>query len=378
MRSAYFSSVLVLGATIVFTSCLSTQKPPKRYKSYAARNYAASKDSIKYFVGVSGYAHSSGSGNEKVKVEPAKNIFSLSGEGQKQLIESIADNEKTSEELLAKLSEDIIQGYREVKLKDLTRFTRKLSFSVDNLRLNPADRIMKLTISLAPAAGSDVKIIACNKLNAANKSAMVSSGIAAGTLNLLAETKNADDLAGSLNADVAFEYKGTTSTKEVYVFNGLYNRDRTNTKPNDVLITQHRSIYPDLAKDEMLSCTYEAVVRHVMDGDNTLTEADDEIEVVKGKATAGDIAIITRGQLTPKLWMITDNRNNLELDGPTGQNLLLFATYEDALSFITWFKRASSDILVNNKLCNGTYQAELSGGATLTDTFIKNCIVKSL
>ncbi len=375
--SKYISVCIFLGMPFVLSSCFPSQKLPKRYKSYAARNYVPTKDSIKYFVGVSGYAFGAG-GSEKVKVEQPKNIFSLSGEGQKQLIESIADNEKNSEDLLAKLSEDIIQGTREVKLKDMTRFNRKMSFSVDNMRLNPADRIMKLTISLAPAAGSELKIVSCNKLSADNKTAVLSSGIAAGTLNLLEESKTNNDLAGSIHAEVAFEYKGTTSVKEVFVFNGLYNRDKTVVKPNDVVISQQRCVYPDLAKDEVLTCSYEAVVRHVIEGDNTISEADDEIEVVKGKASAGDISVISKGQLTPKLWMITDNRNNLELNGPTGQNVLLFATYEDALNFITWFKRASSDILVNSKMGNGAYQAELSGGATLTDSFIKNCVVKGM
>ena len=375
--SKYISVCVLLGMPFLVTSCFPTQKLPKRYKSYATRNYVPAKDSIKYFVGVSGYAHGGG-GSEKVKVEQGKNIFSLSGEGQKQLIESIADNEKTSEELLAKLSEDIIPGTREVKLRDMTRFNRKLSFSVDNLRMNPADRIMKVTISIAPSTGSEIKILSCNKLTADNKSVVLSSGITAGALNLLEESKGNNDLVGSLSADVAFEYKGATSTKEVYVFNGLYNRDKTTVKPNDVDISQQRCVYPDLAKDELFSCSYEAVVRHVIEGDNTISEADDEIEVVKGKATTSDISIITKGQLTPKLWMITDSRNNLELNGPTGQNVLLFATYEDALNFITWFKRSSSEILVNSKMGNGAYQAELSGGATLTDSFIKNCVVKSL
>lgn len=376
--SKHISAGLLCCLPFLLASCATSEKLPKRYKSYTARTYSASKDSIKHFVGVSGYVHSTGTKQEKEMMQPAKNIFSLSGEGQQQLIESIADNEKNSDDLLNRLSQDIIPASHSIKLGDHTRFSKKISFSVDNMHLNPADRIMKLNITLSPTADANVAIVSAGKLTSSNKTAVLSSGINAGTLTILEEDKASNDLAGSIMLDVAFEYKGTTAMKEVYSFGHLYNRDRTAAKPAEITATQQRIIYPDAAKDLSLACTYEAVVRHVVDGDNTISEADDEVEMIRGKAAAGDMAIISKEQLASKLWNITDGRSTLEINGPSGQIPLLFASYEDAIEFVAWFKRVSSDILANSRIANGDYKIMVSGEGTLTDSFISGCKVRSL
>ena len=426
---------LLISVPLIISSCTTPLKLPQRYNSCTSRNYDAGKDSIRYFVGINGYATSLNKPKEK-KEEP-KNIFSLSPEGQKQLIESIADNEKVSDDIFVKLSEKIGEEKSEISRKDVTKFRRRLVFSVDNLCANPADRITKLSVSLSLNKESGIIFTSCNKVSngkqtidigkqdygnvsrlqalhendkpvvetpktgASNNSkhsplrhkpvnfdtqvttparqVSLSSYITPNSLNYAEDNANGSVVMGNIIADASFEYKGEKTVKTVYSFTNLQNRDRTNAKPADIVTNQKRLIYPAVSKDVVLSLSYEATVRHVVNGANTISESDDDVEMITGKASENDILLVSRDQFIPAMWAITDGVNNLEIDGPLKQNTLLFDSYENAMNFILWLKRSSSEVLMSNKLSNGDYQLSISGSmSTLTDSFIKNCTVKML
>ena len=434
MKPIQLSCSLLLGASIALTSCIHTKQLPQRYNSLTTRNYEPGKDSIKYFVTVNGYA--ARLEQQKVKPEPAKDIFSLSPEGQRQHIESMAYNEKISDDIFVRLSEKIGEEKSEIAEKDRTRFRRRVVLSVNNLSVAPASRILKLSVSLSMNAESGANIISCNKVTSAHQAIdlgrpdysaskgltgkgnlpvvknasnpttndnakkgilnrntkvrevpetvpaaamLLSSYIAGNSLNITEESGQGNDLAGNVLADVDFDFEGEKTTKVIYSFSGLQNRDRTTAKPNDIVTNQYRMTYPVVTKDVTLSLAYEATVRRMVAGGKTTSRSDDDIEIITGRAAGGDIVVVPKGQFRPKFWVIADGANTLEIEGPLKKSELLFDNYESAMTFILWLKRSSADILVNNKISSGDYQLTISGGmSTLTDSFLKNCTLKAL
>ncbi len=382
---------LVVCTTLSLGSCFLAKKLPARYKSYAVRNYSATKDSIKYFVSVVGSATDLSNKPKETPSDPAKNIFSLSGEGQKQLIEAIADNEESTDDIYNKLAQEIIPAHKPHVASNHTKFNKHLSFSIDNLHLSPADRIMKVNISLRPTDGGEMKVVSCNKLsgdyrfsgaqiksNPGAQPVSLSSVITADGLDIEVVDRSDNDLTGNVTANVEFDYKGSMNEHVVYSFHNLYNREKALVAPSDITINFQKVSVPATAKDMTYTCTYEATVRHVASGDKTISEADDEVIVVKGKGSVNDMVVVSKGQLGAKLWKISDERSDINIAGPLSQGTLLFDNYEDAKKFILWFKKSASSVLANSRMSGGEYQISVSGDGTLTDSFIKNCTIKKM
>ena len=390
MRPLFFSTGMLACLSFSMSSCLFPAKLAKRYKSSETHAYAAKDDSIKYLVAVSGYAFSVK--KKMVKpAEPAKTIFSLSGEGQKQLIEAVSDNEKTSDDIYNQLAQTIGPEKEQLKVRDYTKFSKRVVLSVSSKLQSPADRVLNLSVALGIKGDEHVKLVSCDKVATNRQSVdftrnitehakiepadvLLSSHTDAAGLVFYEDNVGGVDLTGNITADINLAVSGNKVEKTAYLFSGLQSKDKSSAKPNDIAVAQQRIIYPNLSKDISLSLSYEASVKHVAKGDNTISESDDELQLLKGSATGSDILIATKEQLTPKFWVISDNTYTLEIAGPAPQSTLLFDSYENALAFILWLKRSSSEILVNNKISNGDYQLLISG--TLTDTFIKNCVVK--
>lgn len=386
----YIQVSAVLCMPLLLASCLLQSKMEKRYKSATTRTYTPAKDSIKYFVGVSGYAYTAASKGKKQNEEPAKTIFSLSGEGQKQLIESIADNEESTEEIYTKLAQDIVPAKRNYPIATGVgkKFTRKIVLAVDDMHMTQADKIQKLTITLSPKQAAQVRVISCNKLtnnyhrpngkeNETMQSVSMSSVVSAdGGITINVDNTGGNTLTGNIAADVIFEYTGHMNNEMMFTFSGLWGRDGSAIKPNGIVAQHHMQQSAGATTPVSFDMAYEAIVRHVVKGDNTISEGDDVVEILKGKMQAGDIEIVKNGQLKPTHWTISDGTRHIELAGSFYNGALEFDSYEEAQDFIVWFKRSSADILANNRISNGDYKIIVSGDSNvLTDSFIENCKV---
>ena len=392
MKRILFSAAVPVAAALLLASCMQIQKLPKRYKSISVRSYPATKDSIKYYVGVSGYAYpvpekNSGHNNGT----PAKNVFSLSGEGQKQLIESIADNEESTEDIYNKLAMDITPATRNQPMASGVgrKIKRRIVLAVDDMHVTPADEVQKLTITVTPPAGSNIKMAACSKLvnnyNKPGKSedgtvmrpvAMSSVVTPDGGLVITVDNIDGNAVTGNITADVTLVYSGRMNSDMVFTFTGLWGRDGSAVKPNNIVAHHHQQQAPGASTTGTFAVEYEGVVRHVAKGDNTISESDDVIEMIKGKTQAGNIEVVKDSQMKPRHWTISDGVKHLNLGGALYNGALAFDSYEEAQDFIAWLKRSSADILANNRICNGDYKIIVSGeSGVLTDSFIENCQV---
>ncbi len=388
MKRILFNAALPLSVVLLMASCMQTQKLPRRYKSLAVRNYPATKDSIRYFVGVSGYATGMPSKAKPKGEVSARNIFSLSGEGQKQLIESIADNEESSEDIYSKLQMDIVPAKKErAATKGGRTVKRRIVFAVDDMHATQSDKIQKLTITLAPPAGGNMKIEACDKLTSnyhkpagakdgvsAQQVSMASNVMPDGSLVVTVANMDGNELTGNITADVTVAYTGQMTTEQVVYFNNLWGRDGAAIKPNSIAPGLQMQKQPAADATGKFALSYEATVRHVIAGDNTPDEGDDVVEIVKGKTTGSDIELQKPGKFAFTTYRISYAGKYLELAGAIYSGPLQFGSYDDAQEFITWFKRSSADILANNRIANGDYKIIVSGeSGVLTDSFIENC-----
>jgi hypothetical protein len=384
MKRFLFNAAIPLGVVMMLTSCAQTQKLPKRYKSMAVRNYPAAKDSIKYFVGVSGYATGVPAKAKAPGGEPARNVFSLSGEGQKQLIESIADNEESTDDIYNKLQMDIVpakKAHAAVRGGRTTR--RKVVFAIDDMHATQSDKIQKLTIMLAPPAGGNMKIESCDKLTSNyHKTAgagvqpvsMSSNVMPDGSLVVTVANMDGNDLTGNIMAEVTLAYTGQMNTDYTMYFSNLWGRDGAAIKPNNIVVGQQMQKQPVADATGKFALSYEATVRHVVAGDNTPDEGDDVVEIVKGKTTGNDIELQRPGQFAFTTYRISYAGKHLELAGSMYNGPLQFSSYEDAQDFIAWLKRSMVDVLANNRIANGDYKIIVSGESNvLTDSFIENC-----
>lgn len=390
MDRMFVKAGVIVCLPLLMASCVVTGKTEKRYKRLTTRIYPATKDSIKYFVAVNGYVtnvpgkqHHAGTGNG------AKNIFSLSGEGQKQLIESIADNEESTDEIYNKLAQDIVPAkHVHAASTGGRKFNRRIVLAIDDMHMTAADRIQKLTITIAPQPGSNVKAIACNKLSNNNhKPVKDASGAAADAIAqsaLIADdgaiitlaNMDGNEMTGNVYADMTFEYSGEMKRDAIFSFGNLWNRDRSAVKPNEITLSRYAAQMPANGVAGKFAITYTATVRHVAKGENTINEKDDVVEVITGKGTGNELTVAGARQLHLSQWEISFAGKHLELGGNVYNGAILFSSYEEAQDFLVWLKRSSADILANNRICNGDYKIVVSGdGNVLTDSFIENCKV---
>lgn len=372
---------LVLSLPLLVASCMSSHKLEKRYKSITTRNYPATKDSIKYFVSVSGYSSAPASKSKTTTPAPAKNIFSLSGEGQKQLIEAIAENEDATDDIFSKMAQDIIPAAKPAVHTSGVgrRFTKRVVFAVDDMHLTPADKVQKLTISLMPAAGSNIKVISCNKINNNYKGAAASSVINGDGLVVVISNPNGNDLTGNITAEVVCEYSGAMAHATVFTTSNLWTRDLAAAKPAAIQLKAHQSQNPVSVSGEEMTLDCEAIVSHVTKGDNTISTSDDVVELIKGKTTANPIRMVKAASMKPTYYQIGYNDRHLELGGDLYQGPLTFPTYAEAEDFMRWLKRSAADLLANNRISGGDYKLTISGDSNvLTDSFIDNCKISEL
>lgn len=386
------AGIVVVCLPVLVSSCMTSGKAGKKYKALTTRSYPAGKDSIKYFIGVTAYAHAIPSRAKPANNEgAAKNIFSLSGEGQKQLIESIADNEETSEDIYNKLAYEITPA--EKKHRMFTGFggkiTRRLVIAVDDKHMTQSDKVQKLTITLAPPQDGNIKIESCGKVSGnyhkpvKNAEGGVQDPVAMSSIiapdgSLVINVANMDgnELTGNITVDVTLRYTGQLHDDVMYSFDNLWARDHSAVKPNDIRPSFHYQSRAANTPAGTFALSYEATVKHLAAGENTVSTADDRVEIINGKTSAGDVHIAGNGLMKPRSWKITDGSRSLNIYGPATAGVLSFDSFEEAQEFMLWFKRSSADILANNHISNGTYKITVSGeSGVLTDSFIENCKV---
>lgn len=180
------------------------------------------------------------------------------------------------------------------------------------------------------------------------------------SLTLYQESVSGIDLTGNVIADITFLRKDNIAAQVVYHFSNLTNNSQP-SKPADILITKQTILFPNLEEDLQLEYGFMATVRMVESGYETISEADDSVHVVKGEVRkAGNVLLLGKDELKPKLWVIRDGDDELKImEKNTSGGPVYFDSFQKASQFLLWLKQSYA-ILKNNEL-NSMYDLGLNG-----------------
>jgi hypothetical protein len=323
-----------------------------------------------------------------------KTIFDLQGNGQKALVEAFSKKDDDGQKRLNGLLNAQYQTKKgnttSLVKKDYTIvFSTVLKdfYSLITRSLSEGDRIAKLriTVSIPLADRDSVKFLKWDKFttqfaqfniggasfNVAkqatlNPSIPIGAGsLSAGTLGNTSTYQENDSLQlrfvllnGTLTKDsIILDQTGTPQIdlqgntaiglsvsfpfKEpppFFVFEGLQNADDTYQVPEKISVKQSGVPYPQLTRDINLDLRVDYVIRHIIKGDISFTEGDDEISYYWGHFTNVIPQFIKFADLRPKSWNITNKTIDLGLfdESSNGYHEIAFASYSDANDFLEW------------------------------------------
>jgi len=428
-------AIAILLCGYLLSSCGNTAKLTRRYQS--VHYYQYSNDSIKYDIGVNGFAFEP----EGSKQPSEKNVFDLSPQGQKELIKVLGDKGSKPDDFLNRLPRTLTTQKKDpVAIADHTKFSKRLVFSVQNLSVCEADRISKVSITLR-ISDPNIRIVSFDKLltkyesvdvgktnfsnttnlgisgNAvaglpADTSASAAAGqpgfgygisanasdsrtyaeevrlkqrfvslsgyVTPNSVNLYEESVSGIDLSGNIIADISLEYRNNNATKLVYEFNDLI-KDNVYAKPDSVGISEQYILSPNLQNDIRMSFEYTGTLRHVITGDQSISESDDDILLRRGTAMGRDsITIIPKVELDAKIWEIAKGGDILQISSPLANPFgnLFFDSFEQAKQFLFWLKKSKQQVLAGTGFLSRKIYQLLVAGLPVTDDFINKCYIR--
>jgi hypothetical protein len=206
----------------------------------------------------------------------------------------------------------------------------------------------------------------------------VSGYITKNTVTLYEESVSGVKLTGNIIADISFEFDRDKAVKMAFVPDNLFKGNKP-VHSDSIEIKDLYIYYPDLASDIEMTYTYEPLVRHVLRGDNTISEADDAIELLHQEVKPKEkVILLPKEQFEPKLWKLKSGTFSLAIKSPvnTGAGVMFFDSFDKAKNFLLWLRKNYTQInSKGNKLIFGNYLLEISDGSALTKNFVDNAIV---
>ena len=205
----------------------------------------------------------------------------------------------------------------------------------------------------------------------------ISASVHDNVIDVFQQSVSGVDLTGNVFIDISFRYK-KPDVKVFYDFSGLSKPAVAPAiapviaRPQEIGIAEDYLFYPNTNDDLSISCTYEPVIRHVIKGDATITEADDDVEQLNAKTTISTTKNLTIPKLefNPVLWDIRLPGVPLKLvyiQSPirSGPEPLVFTSFEKAKAFLIWLKQTQANVTAASIFSPDGYLLQINGAALM-------------
>jgi hypothetical protein len=330
------------------------------------------------------------------------NVFNLSERGQAALITSLKDKTDSPKALLGAVGSPIAKPPQTPSVINLTKFKRRVVFSVENNAIQtPADRLMQATIILRlppdksnfvswDRFASKYEIVDLGKLTFTQTNELnfdiktVPPGISSIITNADASNKATRslveevtlkqryvsftgsltpsaarivqqgvvgiDLTGNVAIDLDIAVKENPARPVVLTPSNLFDDKDNPTSPDAVkFLTQELIVPADQANPIEAQATLDYIMRHVVKGDSTIIEGDDEVTLASGATSSITVSLIPTSALEFSIYWLIDpvTKNVMHISKrPGGCSIgnvepMKFLTYEDAAAFLSWLIRQS-------------------------------------
>lgn len=340
------------------------------------------------------------------KSDPAKTVFDLTPEGQKSYIKTIGElakgdmtkfnnemNQKFLEDkdniLYTDISKRNIRIVFSINQKDLYKNLLKstsLGDRIENIKLNlqlDSNSIFKFTnwslfnskyaqvdissntftynkaISVNPTIPLTSGALSIGSLNttkgvsvtdSSKKTIVLATGILQDDHLLIEQTGSSEiNLNGNSTIDFTMDLKDNNKFKDVinyYTFDNLKSKNEF-SDPKKVQINENVFYYPQMLSNDSATLTCSYVVRHIIQGDNTIIEDDDDIIFNEGEINPQKICLINKSEIIKPQWGIkTANKEYIQIHDTISKtyNTLSFNSDQEALDFLTWLRYTVSKL----------------------------------
>lgn len=181
----------------------------------------------------------------------------------------------------------------------------------------------------------------------------LNASISENTLDLFQESISGIDLTGNILADIVFDGNSSNqdvAVEKVFSFSNLSDVNKKSNDADKIKVREFIAKYIDFREDLKATIEFDADLRHVQKGDQTISESDDIVDLYygtfKSMPTTPKVTIIRRDQLNPKFYVLQINDNSklpVEIVSPTGTiSTLKFSSVTDAKEFNLWLKEKFS------------------------------------
>ncbi len=275
-------------------------------------------------------------------------LLSLSERGQASLIRELGNQSDSSDSLLTALGSSIGQDSKPDRDIDLTHWSRRVVFSLENRSEGPADRMSAARIRLDQLTGGasfeswtqfatkydsvDLGTLRLTEHRELGAEAGAPGAVKAGLSGRVSQDREENlklsqryvSLTGSLSPDAAelieqgapgLDLTGnvavdltlkadTTKQTDVFRFGSLWDDKRQPKKPGDIQIFRQAVHFPASTRDIVARASLTATLRKVLRGDRTLVESDDLVEFRTGTTQARNVVLVTVAAQIVNVWVL--------------------------------------------------------------------------
>jgi len=211
----------------------------------------------------------------------------------------------------------------------------------------------------------------------------LNASISENTLDLFQESISGIDLTGNILADIVFDgnsSKQNVVVEKVFTFSELLDVNKKYNDPDKIKLKEFYVKYINYNEDLTANIEFEADVRHIKRGDQTISEADDVVELYTGTYAPKEkndnikplsVIILRKEQFYPMLWVLqlldeSKSKTPVEILSPTGtKGTLKFNSITDVKDFNFWLKEKFN----GTADAQGVYTMTLSNGYKLIFPF---------
>jgi uncharacterized protein (DUF2141 family) len=314
-------------------------------------------------------------------------LLNLSGRGQASLIGQLGAKSKDAADLLARLGAPIEGARARGGEVDRTVFARRVVFSIDDTSSGPADRISSARISLTEltpparfigwtqfatryetadlgslkftqsrelalnAALSASQLTAGGQgkgsnqleenLKLAQRYISVNGALSPFAAELIQQGAPGTDVAGNLAVDFTIQVDSKAHTN-TFTFSPLFDDAEAPKPAGQVKITRQTVKYVEgPAADIKAKATLTATLRHVVSGDDTVMEGDDDVEFRTGPAPAVDLTLVPKESVEFSVWVLRDPDGRvLHISlSPDSIEAVQLASFGDAAALLSYLAR---------------------------------------
>lgn len=387
------SVTLLLSIAVLLAACSPEPKVLKRYQHVSEREAEPGDPT----PSVSFFALTVPRNNTQ------KTIFDLTDQGQAALLNGYARVTSTPDELRSAASAKLEIAPTQPADVDLTRFKRRIVFTVERGGARSADRLEWLKIKLAFESPKyvftswdkaetayetiDLGALKINqkreaKINTSLTPASVGSlesvdvGVSGSesldesqdqrrrivdlNVSLPDDTYAAivrqgaidRDLDGNTIIDFEIQYTGATKTAAITKFSNLLEPDGKPVKANEIRMVLYEAHYPQEAEDVEATVSMEYDFRHVDDGHETLKEGDDHVVMIHGQTgNRPPRVVVSKSDQIFEVWGLYSANAHVSFEPggksacktPGNNTRVEFLTRDEALDFYWWLYLSQVD-----------------------------------